>query len=166
MLDQITSGSMMVDPCRLVTPRRYDLAIKFRLFRHFLDGGDPDAEMVYRWHIQARSGARMAAGLPTDAWKRTLDDYVASAANLVASMAHNGFLPHGAVPVDPNGELLGGAHRVACAIACGIISIPIGRLNTNVWAPSWGKEWFVEHGMSNADLCRLERDWQLMRVEC
>ena len=146
----------------LVTSRRFDLAVKFSFFHHLLHGDDYDSERVYRWHIEKRSGHRMESGVATDGWKRSLDDYVASAASLAASMAHRGFLPHGAVPVDPNGELLGGVHRVACAIACGIDAIPVVRMESFVWAHPWDRGWFIGNGESMEDLVFLDHVFENM----
>lgn len=104
----------------------------------------------------------MAAGVPTDVWKVTLEDYISAAGALCASMALRGFLPQGAVPVDPDGELLGGAHRVACALALGIEEIPVERKQNRVWAPPWGEQWFRDHGMPVEDLERLRQDWEAL----
>jgi hypothetical protein len=137
--------------------------VKWRFFRHLLGlHADPDAERVYLWHIKERSGPRMALGLATDQWKRTLYDYVRSSADLAASMRIHGFLPQCALPIDPNGELLGGAHRLACAIALSMPSIAVSRLPRMAWAPPWHREWFIEHGMSAPDIARLDDDWEMM----
>lgn len=141
-----------------------DLAIKYRFFKNVLSGGsDEDAERVYRWHIGERSGKRMLAGVPTDAWKLSLDDYVGSARNLLCNMEYRGFIPEFAVPVDPAGELLQGSHRVACAIALGIKEIPIRRETRYAWAPAWGFEWFMAHGLNLKDLDRALDDFRDMR---
>jgi len=104
----------------------------------------------------------MQLGLSTDQWKRTTDDYVAAARELFASMQARGFLPEGAIPVDPNGELLGGAHRLACAVALRLPFVSMVRLPRMVWAPPWHRDWFIEHGMSAKDLLKLDDDWELM----
>jgi hypothetical protein len=143
----------------LVTPRRLDLAVKWRLFRHLSRGGDEDAVRIYTWHIDMRSGPRMKAGLATDRWKRSHDDYRTAAIALSSSMACRGFVPGFAVPIDQNGELLDGSHRVACALALGIKQIPVAPQERYVWAPAWGEAWFVENGMAAEDLERLRRDY-------
>lgn len=147
----------------LVTPRRVDLAVKHAFFQHLLHGGDEDAVRIYRWHIDRRCGPRFARGLPMDVWKWSVDDYVAAAGALCASMANRGFIPECAVPVDPDGDLLGGAHRVACALALGIDEIPVVRKEQRAWAPPWGYEWFRANGMAREDLERVSRDWSALR---
>lgn len=136
------------------------MAVKWRFFRHLRLGGDEDAERVYRWHLFKRSGTRMKAGLATDVWKRGLDDYVTAAQGLLASMKANGFLQKYAVPIDPDGELLNGSHRVACALALGIPSIPVIRQVSYCWAPQWDYDWFLRNGMPARDLERLDEDWR------
>lgn len=147
-----------------MTPRRFDLAVKWRLFRHFETGGDADAARVYRWHIEKRSGARMQAGLATDVWKRSLDDYVSSAEALHAAMVREGFDARHAIPLDVDGELLDGSHRLACALALGAAEVPVVRRPQRVWAPAWDRAWFVSHGMGKEDLERLSRDYAALAV--
>jgi hypothetical protein len=93
--------------------------------------------------------------------KRDTDHYIETAAALCASMAYRGFvgIPEWRIPVDPNGELLGGAHRVACALALEIEEVPVVRMPTPAWAPPWGEQWFIENGMDEEDLERLRQDW-------
>lgn len=142
-----------------------DLAVKWRFFRHLLSGGnDPDAERVYRWHIEERSGARMRAGLATDRWKQSSDDYVRSARWLVLSMREDGFIPFFAVPIDPNGEMLDGSHRVACAIACEAPAVYVERHTRMAWAPPWDLAWFEDRGMRPDDLARMKADWKEMNA--
>jgi hypothetical protein len=135
-----------------------DLAVKWRLFRYLLSGEDADAVRIYLWHIGKRSGARMQQGLATDAWKRSLDDYLASAASLCRSMAYHGFHPSGAIPIDPDGELLGGAHRVACALALGIEAVPVRRETRYCHAPPWNRAWFLANRVDPDDLRRIDED--------
>ena len=76
------------------------------------------------------------------------------------SMQREGFNPKQAIPIDPDRELLAGAHRLACAIALGIDTVPVERRTNKVWAPPWDYEWFVNAGMDFDNLMRLERDWE------
>ena len=138
--------------------------MKWRFFRHLYGGDDRDAERVYRWHIEERSGNRMRVGLATDQWKRTLDDYVESAKAVFSSMMMIGFATEDAVPIDPRGELLDGSHRVACALVIGVDKIPAVPKPRNVWAPAWDLAWFMAHGMKMGDIERLKADWGLMRA--
>lgn len=104
----------------------------------------------------------MAANLTTDAWKLSLNDYLASAASLCRSMAYRGFDPSCAVPIDLDGELLNGSHRVACALALGIRDCPVRREKRYVFAPEWGLQFFIDHGMDEEDLSRLKADWEAL----
>lgn len=99
----------------------------------------------------------MKANLATDSWKLSVDDYVNSAKDLFDSMKALGFV--GSIPIDPDGELLGGAHRVACVAALDIETIQVERCLNRVWAPAWTKAWFIEHGMPQEEADRLESDY-------
>jgi hypothetical protein len=161
-LRQPVSSCLHLPPKALLSPRRLDIAVKYRFFAHLLRGGDPDAERVYRWHIEQRSGARMKMGLATDQWKKSTDDYVNSANQLFDAMLNHGFMQYFAVPIDPDQELLDGSHRVACALAFWQETIPVVLCTKRAWAPPWGRDWFVAKGMAQPDLARLESDWNLL----
>lgn len=97
-----------------------------------------------------------------DAGKFNAEDYITAAKNLCASMAQEGFNPEFPIPIDPDGQLLDGAHRVACAIA---LNIPVHAqpLNTRAWAPGWGMDWFRKAGMELNDLIRLQDDFDTIK---
>ena len=140
-----------------------DLAVKWRFFKHLSGGDDPESEHVYRLHIEARSGARMEAGFVTDQWKTETDDYVSSATGLFESMSSGGFKATCAVPIDRKGELLGGAHRVACALSLGIPQIMceifIDRdVVKEKFPPPWDYFWFTEN-MPKTGNKKILKDW-------
>jgi hypothetical protein len=146
----------------LITPRRFDLAVKWRYFKHLIEGNDPDSIRVYVWHIQKRSGARFKFGARTDQWKLSIDDYLRASSCLHLSMDLRGFDPSCAVPIDLDGELLNGSHRVACALALGIEHCAVRREKRYVFAPRWDFAWFRDHGMNEEDLSRLKADWEAL----
>jgi hypothetical protein len=137
-----------------------DLAVKTRLFRHLLGGEDDDAVSVYRWHITARSGYRMAAGVATDSWKRSVEDYLTSANYLLENMHTKGFDTSEPVEIDRDGELLGGAHRLSCALALQIPEVPVAQYqDRTVWAPAWDFHWFTAAGMPQDWLKKTTEDF-------
>ena len=162
VLKRPASNCWRLPPKALLTPRRMDVAVKYRFFAHLLGGGDPGSEQVYLLHIEQRSGARMKMGVATDHWKRNLDDYVTSANELFRSMTEQGFHDFYAVPIDPSQELLDGSHRLACALALDLETVPVVLMDKRVWAPSWGRDWFMAKGMSGDDLERMASDWELL----
>jgi hypothetical protein len=142
----------------LVTPRRYDIAVKYRFFSHLRYGGDPESEKLYRWHIERRKASNAKVNLGMDG-KSGTDQYVRDCCALIRSMNAYGFLPQYAIPIDPDGELLGGAHRLGCALALEIEEVPVVKFEKSAWAPPWNREWFVENGADAEDLARIEKDW-------
>ena len=137
--------------------------MKWRLFESFrLGSSDPDVERLYLWHIAARRNANRSVGVGMDANKASDAAYIPAAKALYQSMVAKGFDPAFPVPVDPNGELLGGAHRVACALALKIESIVVEHQERLVWAPAWGEQWFAQHGLSGEDLERLRSDFEFL----
>lgn len=152
----------ILPPASLVTPRRLDLAVKHRFFRHLLNGDDQHAERIYRWHVLKRSAHRMALGVPTDGYKLDTDTYVSAAADLFQSMQATGFDDACPIPLDLNGELMGGAHRTACALAIGLGGVTVEHLKDIAWAPPWNLKWFIENGMEFADLKRTQHDFKML----
>jgi len=135
-----------------------DLAVKWRFFRHLYGGEDPDSEHSYRLHIEARSGPRMEAGVATDQWKTETDDYVSSATGLFVSMSRDGFNPDHPIPIDLDGELFNGSHRLACALALKIPVVPTAINDAYVWAPAWDYYWFTCN-MPRSGNKRILHDW-------
>lgn len=139
---------------RLVTPRRLDVAVKVRFFRHLAGEENPRDEQMYVWHILERSGPRLEIGLPTDRWKTSIGDYVRSARDLLADM-QDGFDADHPIPIDPAGELLDGSHRLACAIALRVGWVAVERRDSRVWAPAWDRGWFERAGADQDEVRRL-----------
>jgi len=137
--------------------------VKWRFFRHLLHGGDSDAGRIYRWHIETRKGANASLGLGMDS-KSGADAYVSDCHRLLVSIRANGFLASHAIPIDPDGELLGGAHRVACSLALGLEEIPVRDEMRRVWAPAWDEAWFRSNGMGADDLERVRQDMSIIEL--
>ncbi len=106
----------------------------------------------------ARSGARMQSGVATDVWKTTLGDYLHAAKDLLSSMQRIGFDKACSIPLDVNGEILNGSHRIGCAKALRIGEIPVLVTTSKVWAPAWDRDWFLKHGMPENRVADLEMD--------
>lgn len=137
--------------------------MKVRFFNHLRGGDDTDSERIYRWHIEKRSGHRFNLGVVTDKWKRCIEDYIRGALSLRASMEMFGYESQYPVPIDIDGELLDGSHRVACALALGIESVPVKRESRKTWAPAWDLTWFAQNGMAKEDLDRLCLDFEALK---
>lgn len=133
------------------------MAVKWRFFSHLRAGGDEDAVRVYCEHIEKRSGHRMQQGLATDVWKLVTEDYVRAAKALFESMVLQGFNANYPIPLDIEGRLLNGSHRLACALALELPEVPIETGPYMAWAPPWGEAWFKEH--MPGDFLRISTDW-------
>ncbi len=147
----------------LLAPSRLDLAAKYLFFRALSGQGDPSvAESLYRRHIAARTGGAEPTDASTGAAsaKRSVDDYVAAARSLHASMLARGFDPAHPVPVTPEGLIGNGAHRLACALALGLDAPTRPCASTG---PAWDAAWFTAHGFGDADLRRLLHAWAGLR---
>jgi hypothetical protein len=81
------------------------------------------------------------------------------ARGLFSAMRNEGFKRLYPIPIDPNGELLDGAHRTTCAIALKI-KVHVRRVQKEVWAPPWARQWFIEHDCETNDLERIDADFE------
>ena len=151
------SPVLSVNASTLLTSERYDIPVKWRFIRHLAEGGDPDSERVYRWHIEKRTGGREPRS-----WKRSVDDYVAALAVLLAGMRVDGFDANYPVVLGANGRLRDGAHRVACALFLGLPVLAV--TDPRDGSATWGLDWFRRHDMGPADLQRIEADWQWLKA--
>jgi hypothetical protein len=77
-------------------------------------------------------------------------------------MATVGFDYNWAIPVDENGDILGGAHRTACALALGI-TVRCERMAERAWAPAWDAAWFRQHGMPDDYVEGLIKDYEALK---
>ena len=143
----------------LIAQRRLDLAIKLRFFRHLHQGGDPDSERLYRWHILTRTGGRERRS-----WKASLDDYVEASGALVANMGRSGFDINQPVTICRMGRLKDGAHRIAAAL---LFSAPIYWMQDNVIgrARAWDEIYLKQKGIDPCDLSRIVSDYARLENE-
>lgn len=160
-MDSGTQVLNRISPKELITPRRLDLAVKWRFFMDMLPGPKaPWAEGTYRWHIAERMTANAEQGIGMDANKtRSIDEYVDKARDLFRSM-RGGFDHAYPVPIDPAGELLDGAHRTACALALGH-DVAVVHLDRKAWAPAWDEDWFISRAPASV-VAWVKRDWDEM----
>lgn len=148
-----------VDPLDLFDESRLDLVVKHRFFRHLMEGGDPDSERLYRWHIDKRTG-----GIEPGSWKACLDDYVKGCVDLLASMRARGFDPQHPIRFGDNGALMAGAHRIACAHALRI-PVSVKRVDRPGKSARWDRDAFVMQGVAVPDLQRILDDWKTLKHE-
>jgi len=119
---------------------------------------------LYLWMIERRNGKRMEAGIPTDEWKLTTDDYLKSAEKLLKSKRT--FKIH----VDAKCDILDGSHRLACALFKGFKTVKVEMQHRLAHAPPWDLLWFRMHGMPDhkiAELVQLygEIKWQVEKAQ-
>ena len=148
----MSSEIHVLDPIRFITARRLDLIIKRRLFLHFLNDDDSQAELIYLEHIARRAGAQF----------QPMGTYLPAAHYLFRSMQARGFDHKHPIPINRDWELLGGAHRTACAHVLGL-KAHYEKLDTSHLWPAWGREWFLANDMAD-ELPWIENELQGLTV--
>ena len=142
-------------PSELLKPRRLDIVVKWRLFRNITD---PETIKTYLWHIARRRSSGFV-----DSDKNSLDVFLPQARALLASMANDGYDWSYPIPIDRNEDILGGAHRLACALALEIGDVAVEDQDRLAWAPAWDAAWFRQHGMSEQDVEGLIYDYERLK---
>lgn len=126
------------------------------MFLGLLHGGNPESERLYRWHIQERTG-----GKEPRSEKQSVDEYVLACRALLASMQREGFETDFPVVFGSNGRLHDGAHRIACGLALGK-EVTVLVTEKPCRSGDWGKDWLVEHGISDADMQSVLTSWKAL----
>lgn len=141
---------MTVAPERLVSPRRFDVAIKHIYAQHYLLGGKSSyPEKLYRAHIVSITHG---SNKEDDGSKGDGDAYVAAFNLLLDSMRANGFDANYPVPVDRNMTLIDGAHRVAAALA---LNLPVPVVKFSHVAPAYSASMFGQQHRAAVEYCKL-----------
>jgi hypothetical protein len=154
VVNGVASAAVRVRPLELLTPDRLDLIVKHDFFRARLTGRDHGAEARYRRHIAHRTGGY-------EDGKRSVQDYVDSAARLLDDLRTHGFNPSSPVRIGAvNDRPLDGAHRLAAALALGI-DVCVEHVPLK-YGGTWDFEWFREHGFNREALERLLLGYALL----
>ncbi len=157
----------VVDPLELLTPDRFDLAIKFIYARHRELGVESAwARELYHAHIKAFSGGTCREG---DGSKVNIDDYFQAFDRLLDEVRDQGFdRERSLVPVARGNALIDGAHR---ATACLLHRRPVAVLAFDRTDDRFGFEYFRKQGLDekHADAaalqyCRLRPDTFVVTV--
>ncbi|TBU93900.1 FkbM family methyltransferase [Phytopseudomonas dryadis] len=147
-----------VSPLSLWQADRLDIAVKLLYVRAYLNptGDQADAaRALYRRHILQRTNGRE----PESLGKTCLEDYERSFIALIESIRAEGLQEACAIPVDGEGRILNGAHRLAIALALGLKSVPVVRLPPPWKGLEWGMGWFLHYGFKPAEINRLLQCW-------
>jgi hypothetical protein len=124
----MTGEARTVNPLDVMRKsRRFDLIFKVELADAWLHGDNDScrrAEEAYLESIRARRGFR-----ESDPPKSSPEDYITSFRQTTASISNCGYDEKAPpIPLDRDGELLGGAHRLSICIACGctcrVVNLP------------------------------------------
>jgi FkbM family methyltransferase len=157
----------VVDPLELVTPARFDLAIKYLYARHRELGVQSSwARELYHAHIRAFSGGSCREG---DGTKQNIEDYFRAFDSLLDDVKARGFDPaRSLVPVAAGHVLIDGAHRAA---ACLLHRQPVQVLAFDRTDERFGFAYFKQQGLDEASAdaaalqyCRLRPDTFVVTV--
>jgi FkbM family methyltransferase len=137
---------------------RLDVSIKLLLAKHILNTSDIEAEQIndiYNRHILQRTQGKE----PESLGKTCLGDYHEQFRQLINSIRSEGFSDEFAIPIDANGRILNGAHRLAAALALQLDQVPVVRMPPSWNGLEWGMGWFLQNGFSPEEINLLLQQW-------
>lgn len=109
------------------------------------------AQKLYRKHIALYNGGQ-------EDHKSTLWDFETDFQDLIYSCLKKWFDTHFPIPVNPDGELLGGAHRLACCLALDLTPTFI----IQDWNPIiWWEDWFIKHSFNELSLIHILQEFNI-----
>ncbi len=105
----------MIDPRTLLTPNCFDVGAKTLYARHFLDGIESDwGQKLYSHHLKVWNGL-----LELSPPKKGLAAYLKEYQKIIEAMRDGSFdFDRSPIPVNKEGKIINGRHRLAAAIAC------------------------------------------------
>jgi FkbM family methyltransferase len=134
-------------PGDLLSCDRFDLIPKL-LYASFRESciDSPWARNLYKAHLEAFNGLHEGDG----SGKSGLEAFLTAFDTLLDSLKDAGFNPEQSlVPLDRNGVVIDGAHRVA---ACMLFDIPVETLQFDMQSNNYNYEYFLQKGL-DPDLC-------------
>lgn len=137
---------------------RLDISVKLLFARSFLKPSNMQAGIaggLYRRHILQRTKGQE----PESLGKTSEEDYEYAFERLIESMRSSGFHDEFAIPIDCNGRILNGAHRLAAALALQLDRVPVVRMPPSWHALDWGMSWFLRHDFHPEEINLLLRLW-------
>jgi len=131
-----------VEPKNLMSSARFDIIPKFLYaeFRAF-EIDSPWARRIYEAHLQAFNECREGDG----SGKSRIEDFTAAFDDLLESVRSSGFVPdRSLIPMDGNGVIIDGAHRVA---ACLLYDRKVEGVTFDMHAGNFNFEYFLRKGL-------------------
>lgn len=145
-------------PAALWHVDRLDIAVKLLFAQHhlsLLDGCKTDAESFYTRHIFHRTKGNEPGSLS----KSSVEDYESSFKALIESIKSDGFKDEFAIPVNCQGKILNGAHRLAAALALQLEQVPVVRMPPPRKNWEWGMAWFLNQDFNPVEINQLIQLW-------
>lgn len=137
---------------------RLDIGAKLLFARDYLGASSvrmTDTFGLYRKHILQRTQGRE----PESLTKTSLADYERCFMALIDAIKAAGFKDEFAIPVDADGRILNGAHRLSAALALQLDRVPVVRIPYPWKGLEWGMAWFLNQAFMPAEINQLLQLW-------
>lgn len=155
--------SYILSPKKLINERSLDITIRYMYARDIIEGkSGSENEHRYIKFMEAANGFNEPTENIISAFfseyyiKQGKEIYIKAFKELIESIKDVGFKREYFIPIDKNGHMINGGHRIAAALA----------LEKDVWVRKYpfdglrirfGSKWFLEHGFSKEEVDYIER---------
>jgi len=136
----------------LITFKRLDLIVRYLFAKDILSGcGNNDILSLYKRTCLMRTGGVEPINDYGDSVKNNIDDYITQFKKLIISLQETGYDQTRPIPMEANGYLAGGAHRIAAASALDM-DVEVQYVEKGC---RFDFSWFVENGFATHDRMRI-----------
>lgn len=153
-----------INPKKLITSKRLDVVVRYLYFRDMKYGNiKEEIKSLYCRMIFCRTAGIEPVGAFSSGEKSGIDDYLCDAKDIFHSIRENGFLKEKYIPVNSDGFLLNGAHRLSASLALGK-EVYIKQCGDAEY--TWDYSWFCQNNFSTEDKIRILRGFTDLYENC
>ena len=158
-VNQDTYEVKQVDPAQLLTSRRFDVIAKYLYVKNYVNRGLSDHwKDLYLEHIKVFNGYVESDG----SGKVGPDGFIDSFNSLIESIRDNGLSGECIIPRGESGDILDGAHRLACALYFGL-KVDVVDVEFSSVDFSFNQDYFQEGGMSDIFLDEMALEYAKLK---
>ncbi len=148
-----------MDPTQLLTSSRFDVLAKFLYVKHYANRDASNRWIdLYLEHIKVFNGFVENDG----SGKVGAESFLDSFNSLIESFEHDGISDECIIPRGEGGEILDGAHRLACALHFGL-KVDVVDVEFSSDAFCFNQDYFQERGMSDTYLDEMALEYAKLK---
>ncbi len=164
-------NAVEVNPCELLDENRMDIIIRYIYAKALLENKEvARARELYEKMIMTIHNGEEPLANGANAYfsdytqKRGIRDFEEAFISLINSMKENGFQKEKFIPLDADGKMINGSHRLAAALALGekVWVLKYELFKGNLSFLKFSLEWFRENGFEEEEVCFVQSNFKIL----